>query len=92
MLRLGTIIFVIPCIVLLFQYGIELSEINECLDWGKAYHYEAGECGDEASYPELSFYQRHPLWVNLLLLSSLVGSVFMTVGMVQKRMGSREPE
>ena len=85
LMRLGSLIFAVPAIVLLVLYGIELGAVSDCISEGGHYDYTSGLCGTEIT-EQPSFYLRHRLLVDGMLLLSVVGSLLMTWGMLKKGM------
>lgn len=84
LLRFGSILFAVPGIILLVLYGIELSAATECQQMGLFYNAITGIC--EETQPVFStFYLRHTLLVNSMLLVAVVGTVMMTLGMIKKQ-------
>ena len=86
MMRWGSIIFSLPAILLLSLYGWELSSVNDCIDQGLSYSFELEQCIDGKQDIRSPFYARHTLFVNSMLLLSVVGSIMMTVAMIQRGM------
>jgi hypothetical protein len=86
MMRWGSIIFSLPVILLLSLYGWELSAVNDCIDQGLSYGFDIGECIDEKQSVESPYYARHTVLVNSMLLLAVLGSVMMTVAMIQRGM------
>ncbi len=88
MMRWGSIIFSLPVILLLGLYGWELSIVNECLDQGLSYDFKSEVCIAGEQNIHSPYYARHTLLVNSMLLLSVLGSILMTVAMIQKGMKS----
>ncbi|OUS40754.1 hypothetical protein A9R00_04445 [Oleispira antarctica] len=86
MMRWGSIIFSLPAILLLSLYGWELSSVNDCIDQGLSYNFELEQCIDGKQDIRSPFYARHTFFVNSMLLLSVVGSIMMTVAMIQRGM------
>ncbi|MBL4799181.1 MAG: hypothetical protein JKY50_17365 [Oleispira sp.] len=86
MMRWGSIIFSLPVILLLSLYGWELSGVNDCIDQGLSYSFELEKCLEGKQDIRSPFYARHTLFVNGMLLLSVLGSVLMTVDMIQRGM------
>jgi len=85
-MRWGSIIFSLPAILLLSLYGWELSSVNDCIDQGLSYSFELEQCIDGKQDIRSPFYARHTLFVNSMLLLSVIGSIMMTVAMIQRGM------
>ena len=86
MMRWGSIIFSLPAILLLSLYGWELSSVNDCIDQGLSYNFELEQCIDGKQDIRSPFYARHTLFVNGMLLLSVIGSMMMTAAMIQRGM------
>ena len=86
MMRWGSIIFSLPVILLLSLYGWELSTVNDCIDQGMSYSFALETCVDEKQNVRSPYYARHTLFVNSMLIFSVIGSVMMTVAMIQRGM------
>lgn len=83
LLRYGALLFILPSMALLLLYGLEMSDATVCTENGSYYNPQTQRCEDSpVSYP--SYYQRHPLRVNLMLLLSTIGAMMMTWGMLLK--------
>lgn len=85
MLRYGALLFALPAILLLTLYGLEMSAISDCQALGQQLDLVSGECSEQQQVHS-SYYQRHALLVNLMLLVSLLGALMMTWGMLKKGM------
>ncbi len=85
LMRLGSLIFAVPAVLLIVLYGIELSTVTSCIEAGGHYNFTSGECGEEIS-ERISFYQRHRPLVDLTLLLSTAGALMMTWAMLKKGM------
>lgn len=86
MMRWGSIVFSLPVILLLSLYGWELSIVNDCLDQGLSYSFVEEQCVEGAQDYKSPYYVRHTLWVNSMLLLSVVGSIMMTMAMIKRGM------
>ncbi|MFT6190405.1 MAG: hypothetical protein ACJAW8_002165 [Oleispira sp.] len=86
MMRWGSIIFSVPVILLLSLYAWELSIVTECIDQGLSYDFALEKCVTGVQNIETPYYARHTIFVNLMLLMSVVGSVLMTMAMIQRGM------
>lgn len=85
LMRLGSILFALPAIVLVVLYGIELSAVSTCADQGLLYDFATNMCSDQVS-EQSSYYHRHGTFVDLMLLLSVLGSLLMIWGMLAKGM------
>jgi hypothetical protein len=86
MMRWGSIVFSLPVILLLSLYGWELSAVTECIDQGLSYDFALEKCVTGEQNIQTPYYARHTVFVNLMLLMSVLGSVLMTVAMIQRGM------
>lgn len=86
MMRWGSIIFSVPVILLLSLYAWELSIVTECIDQGLSYDFSLEKCVAGAQNIQTPYYARHTLFVNMMLLMSVIGSAMMTAGMIQRGM------
>lgn len=86
MMRWGSIIFSLPVILLLSLYGWELSAVNDCIDQGLSYSFDVETCIAEKQDVQSPYYARHTFFVNSMLLLSVLGSIMMTVAMIQRGM------
>jgi hypothetical protein len=86
MMRWGSIIFSVPVILLLSLYAWELSIVTECIDQGLSYDFSLEKCVTGAQNIQTPYYARHTLFVNMMLLMSVIGSAMMTAGMIQRGM------
>jgi|TARA_B100000749_G_scaffold232005_1_gene188829 hypothetical protein len=84
-LRLGSLLFAVPGIILLILYGIEMSAVTECSQSGGFYDFINARCADQPQ-PQSSYYQRHSTLVNLMMLLSVLGTFAMVWGMLLKGM------
>lgn len=85
-MRWGSIVFSLPVILLLSLYGWELSIVTECIDQGLSYDFGLEKCVPGAQDIQTPYYARHTLLVNLMLLMSVLGSMMMTMAMIQRGM------
>lgn len=88
MMRWGSIVFSVPVILLLSLYGWELSIVNECLDQGLSYDFTKELCVEGSQDYKSPYYARHTIWVNSMLLLSVIGSMMMTMAMIKRGMQS----
>jgi len=84
-LRAGSVLFALPGIILLVLYGIEMSAMTECLQSGGHFDFINQLCSD-TEQPQISYYQRHAVLVNMLMLISVIGMFAMVWGMLKKGM------
>lgn len=84
LMRLSTLFFAVPGIILLILYGIELSAITDCQQLGLFYDTSLKQCTEQQP-PFSSFYMRHTVLVNLLLLVSTISALVMVLAMIKMR-------
>jgi len=84
-LRAGSLLFAVPGIILLVLYGLEMSAMTDCTQSGGYYDFMQQACSD-TEQPFSSYYQRHALLVNLMLLLSVAGAFAMMWGMILRGM------
>ncbi len=89
-LKAGSILFILPVILLLVVYTSDMNSISDCLAQELTYDPTSGQCSPDAETPP-TFYLRHTLLVNLSLLVSIIGTLGMTWGMMLKGL-TRAPE
>lgn len=81
LMRISSIVFAVPGIILLVFYGLELSAISQCQELGQFYDAITKECIANEP-PFSSFYMRHSGWVNGLLSLACVGALAMCYAML----------
>ncbi len=81
MLRVGLILLVLPCLLLMGIYLSELSEVESCLDAGGSYDYSQSLCDSNAQHPYQPFIQRHMALVNGSMLLAVVGLLCCMAGL-----------
>ncbi len=87
-MRWGSIVFSVPVILLLSLYGWELSTVNDCIDQGLSYDFQLEKCVAGEQDIQSPYYARHTVWVNCMLLVSVIGSLMMTMAMIKRGMSS----
>ncbi|MDO6562422.1 hypothetical protein Q4488_03405 [Amphritea sp. 1_MG-2023] len=86
MIRLGLLLLVLPGVVLMAGFWLELSDVNECVAAGGSFDYQASACDMKNKHPFVPFALRHPLFVNLTMLASAAGFICCLIGLyVRKR-------
>lgn len=81
LMRISSIIFAVPGIILLIFYGLELSAMSQCQDIGLFYDVISKEC--VTTKPAFnSFYMRNSGWVNGLLGVASIGALAMCYAML----------
>lgn len=85
LMRIGSLVFALPGILLLVLYGLELSTATDCQQQGLFFDALSGQC--VSTEPAFStFYMRHTLLVNLMMLVSVAGAMAMIWGMLLRGM------
>lgn len=82
-LRIGSLLFALPGILLLVLYGIEMSAFTACQESGGHYNIVEAVCTDTPQ-PHSSYYLRHSGLVNSMMLLSCVGALMMCWGLLIK--------
>lgn len=90
LMKLGTLLFAVPGVVLLYLYNIDISALQDCQQAQQYYDAINGVCSDQPQ-PQQSYYQRHSSLVNWSMLASVVGGAMITWGMVLRGL-ARAPE
>ena len=83
LMRIGSLMFAIPVVVLLVAYSIDMSYITDCEQQGLYYSPASGECSSDKD-ALTTYYSRHTILVNLSILLATIGSLVMTWGMILK--------
>ncbi|MBB3232450.1 hypothetical protein [Halomonas stenophila] len=85
MLRTGLLLLVLPIIVLMGIYFLELGDVRECLLIQQGHwDYLAGTCR-ETPQPFVPWIERRPWLVNGGMLASLAGLALCMLGLYTKR-------
>lgn len=85
MLRIGLVLMVVPIIVLMSLYFIELNSVRDCVLNGQGHwNYFKGVCASTPQ-PNVPFIARKPWLVNGSMLVSVFGLVLCMVGLYVKR-------
>lgn len=90
LLKAGSIVFILPVIVLIIIYSNDMGTISDCLALEMTYNPDTEECAEGGDNPP-TFYIRHTWLVNIALLISIAGAMAMTWGMLLKG-PTRAPE
>jgi len=85
MLRLGLVLLILPPLLLMGAYMVELSTVNSCLESGGSWDYAGGHCQSHGEHVAIPYLQRHPLFVNGAMLLALLGLLFCLVGLYRGR-------
>jgi hypothetical protein len=88
MLKTGTLLLSLQCILLVGAYWWELMDVNACLESGGSFDYINSVCSMSEKFEFVSYSIRHPWLVNGGLLVAMVGLVMTTLGMLQKGMAT----
>lgn len=84
MLRLGLLLLIIPCLLLMGSYMYEQSLVDDCLDLGGSFNYELLFCDKQDSHSFMPYMARHPLFVNGGMLLSVIGVFFCIIGLYKR--------
>lgn len=84
LMRLGLALLILPIVLLLGVYFVELGDVRACLLDGGHWDYLAGTCRD-APQPFVSWLERAPWLVNGGLALSVVGLAMTMSGLYLKR-------
>ncbi|MGO2133012.1 MAG: hypothetical protein ACTH3D_08950 [Halomonas sp.] len=85
MLRLGLVLMIVPIVVLMSLYFIELNGVRDCVLNGQGHwDYVTGLCRDTPQ-PTVPFIARKPWLVNGSMLVSVLGLVLCMAGLYVKR-------
>lgn len=84
MARWGSLLLILPLVVLMGVYFWELGDIRECQLSGGYWDHIAAACREQPQ-PFLPFIERHSLLVNGGMLLSVVGLVMCIIGFYVKR-------
>ncbi|WP_027966035.1 hypothetical protein [Halomonas halocynthiae] len=85
MLRIGLVLLVVPIIVLMSLYFIELNGVRDCVLNGQGHwDYLNGVC-TATPQPNVPFITRKPWLVNGSLLVSVLGLLLCMAGLYVKR-------
>lgn len=83
LMRISSIVFAVPGIILLILYGIELSAINSCQELELFYDAYLKQCIEQKP-PFNTFYMRNALLVNSFLGLSGLGALGMCFAMLDR--------
>jgi uncharacterized membrane protein YfcA len=85
MTRFGLLLLMVPCVLLVGSYIMELSTVNACLDQGGSFDYLKQLCSFDQEHPFIPFSRRHGVWVNGSMLVALFGFLLCLIGLYQRR-------
>lgn len=84
MLKLGLLVAILPLIILMTFWGIEYSQVSDCIYAGGSFDYLTGECLAAGEGVFISFAERYPSLVNWCLGLALVGFFFTALGLYRR--------
>lgn len=90
LMKIGTLLFAVPGVVLLYLYNLDMSAIQECQQLQQFYDASTSTCTEQPQ-PTQSYYQRHSALVNYSMLASVLGGALITWGMLLRGL-ARAPE
>lgn len=73
MLRIGSVLLVLPCLLLMALYVPEQLSAADCANTGGSYNYADGVCDTQNSHPQSTFMSRHTTLVNSSMLLAVLG-------------------
>jgi hypothetical protein len=85
MIRIGLILLVFPCLLLMGLYLPEQSSAADCVANGGSFNYQDGICDTENNHPYSPFMARNTLLVNASMLIALLGCLICIFGLYQPR-------
>ncbi|MGB0732473.1 MAG: hypothetical protein ACPGPF_01870 [Pontibacterium sp.] len=85
MIRIGLLLLVLPCVVLMSVYMIEQSSVNDCLALGGGYDYVTASCVEGKAHEHQTLMQRHGTWVNNAMLLTVIGLFCCLIGLYKGR-------
>ena len=85
LMRLGSLLFIVPAVLLIAFYWMDMSAANACTEQGLYFDTDTQQCTSQTTQVT-PYYARHTLMVNVMILLSLVGALAMTWGMLIKGM------
>lgn len=80
MIRVGMCLLVIPLLVMMLPYMMEVSDVNACIEQNQNYDYHNGICTSD-EVPFSSYNSRYPWIVNGGMLLSVIGLLITMVGL-----------
>jgi len=87
MIRIGLLLLIAPCLLLMGLYMPEQSSVADCIALGGSYDFERQLCDQENSHPTSTFMARHTLLVNSSMLLALLGFIVCLIGLYQPNKG-----
>lgn len=81
MIKLGLVLLVAPCLMLMGFYLPEQAAIADCLEAGGAFNYSLQVCDMQSSHPFLPFMARHGTLVNTSMLVAVAGLILCIIGL-----------
>lgn len=85
MLRIGLLLLVLPMLVLMGVYFVELFAVNDCVAEGGSWNYLDGRCDFDARHPFIPLPVRKPLLINGGMLLCCVGLLLTVIGLYRRR-------
>ncbi|MFY0658011.1 hypothetical protein [Neptunomonas sp.] len=84
MLKLGLLLLIVPCVLLMGGYIYEYSLVDSCRAQGGSFDYLRQLCDNAQTHPFIPFMMRHPLQVNGGMLLAVVGLCCCVVGLYKR--------
>lgn len=81
MIRIGFLLLIAPCLLLMGLYIPEQTTMTDCVALGGSYDYQQHLCDMQNKHPVSSFMARHTLLVNGSMLLATLGFFLCLVGL-----------
>ncbi|NQZ33158.1 MAG: hypothetical protein HRU06_17960 [Oceanospirillaceae bacterium] len=85
MIRIGLLLLVVPCLMLMGMYLPEQSSIADCLEIGGSFDFQSASCDTLNTHPSSTFMARHTLLVNSAMLLALLGFFVCLIGLYRPK-------
>jgi hypothetical protein len=73
MLRIGLILLIAPCLLLMALYVPEQLSAADCVNSGGSFDYAEQLCDQQNKHPQSSFMARNTMFVNTSMLLAVLG-------------------
>ena len=85
MIRIGLLLLIAPCLMLMGMYMPEQSSVVDCSAIDGSYDFQKQRCDTLNTNPSSTFMARHTLLVNSAMLLALLGFLICLIGLYQPR-------
>lgn len=85
MIRLGLLLLIVPCLLLMGMYLPEQSNVADCIAIGGSFDFQSQHCDTLKIHPSSTFMARHTLLVNGAMLLALLGFIVCLIGLYQPK-------